>query len=413
MKVLFITAYFPPCQFGWGYMRLCEQVADGLYERGHEIRILTSTYQDGEEIKPYPVHRELPLDPDWHSKTPAFLQFYFLHKQRESSSRRNLTKLLGAFQPDVIFIWHAHGLSREMLRTAESMQDLKTVYYFANYLPEMPDEYLVYWQGVPGSEVVRTLKTPLAKFALNSLSREGKPIKLSYKHSISVSQYVRDRLISQDLIGSDAVVIPNGVDLAVFNADGRVTGQNGNNLQVLLAGRVAPEKGIHTVLDSFRLLKAAGDLDGVKLTIIGSGPVDYRIALEEKVLQDELGNYVQFRAPVPITEMPGVYDQFDVLLLPSEWNEPLASVMLEAMAQSLVVIGTNTGGSGEVLVDGKTGLTFEPGNAASLARQLSRVRSDRDMVERLSQQGYLQVRENYDIRFTVSRIEKYLLGLIS
>lgn len=413
MKILFVTAYFPPCQYGWGYMRLCEQVADGLYDRSHEISVLTSTYQDGEEIKPYPVYRELPLDPDWHSRMPAFFQFFFLHKQRESRSKRSLMKLLNAFHPEVVFIWHAHGLSREMLQTAENIQDLKTAYYFANYLPEMPDEYLVYWESVPQSKVVRNLKTPIARMALNRLSKEGRPTRLKYEHSISVSHYVRNRLISQDLIGDDAVVIPNGVDLTVFNANGREPGETRNNLQVLLAGRVAPEKGIHTVIDSFRILKAAGDLDGIKLTIIGSGADDYKISLQKKVLQDQLGNYVEFNAPVPVTAMPDVYNQFDVLLLPSEWNEPLASVMLEAMAQGLLVIGTDTGGSGEVLIDGKTGLIFEAGNAESLARQLSKARSERGMMEVLAHQGYLQVSESYNIQYTVSKIENYLLSLIS
>ena len=76
MKILFITAYFTPCRFGWGYMRLCEQVAGGLQARGHSAAVLTSSCVDGAEIKSYPVHRLLTIDPDWDRKASAFQQFF-------------------------------------------------------------------------------------------------------------------------------------------------------------------------------------------------------------------------------------------------------------------------------------------------------------------------------------------------
>lgn len=413
MRILFITAYFPPCQYGWGYMRVCEQVADGLDSLGHEVMILTSTYQDGSEIKSYPVHRLLPIDPDWNSRIPAFIQYFLFHQNRERASKNSLQSILDTFQPDIVFIWHAHGLSREMLNLAERAEGAKTVYYFANYLPEVSDEYIRYWKGVPKSKIVRSLKSLIARAALKQLTDRGKPVQLKYEHSISVSQYVRERLTSQGLIGEDAVVIPNGVDLNIFNSNGRDLSQNGKDIRLLLAGRVAPEKGIHTVLESLRILDEKNELDGIKLTVLGDGPDNYFGSLRRMVADYHLEEHVEFNPPVPIADMPVIYDDYDVLLLPSEWNEPLACVMLEAMAEGLLVIGTDTGGSGEVLVNNQTGFVFESGDPASLAQQISKVRSDRGKINRLAKAGYNQVVEEYNIENTVSRIETYLMNIIN
>ncbi len=78
----------------------------------------------------------------------------------------------------------------------------------------------------------------------------------------------------------------------------------------------------------------------------------------------------------------------------------------------LLVIGTTTGGSGELLVDGDTGLVFEPGDAGSLARQLGRAVADPDLCRRLADRGYEVVRACFDIKGTVSGVERYLVQTI-
>ncbi len=412
MRVLFITAYYPPCDYGWGYMRICEQVADGLQARGHAVAVLTSHYRHGAEFKPYPVSRTLPVDPDWHKRTPAAWQFFVGRRRREQQAVAALQEMVETFQPDVLFVWHAHGLPRVLLQAAENMS-LPTAYYFANYLPEMPDEYVPYWQSLPANPLFRVLKGALARVALWQLAREGKPIRLQYAHTISVSTYVRDRLRRQGLIGADAVVIPNGVDRAVFHSNGRSSHSAPNQtIRAVIAGRVAPEKGIHTVLHALGKLRQQNRLDRLHLTIIGDGPADYRAMLDELLQQYRLGEFVTFAPPVNVTEMPSVYANHDVLLLPSEWDEPLSCTMLEAMACGLLVIGTTTGGSGEALFHERTGLVFPPGDAEALAELLDRIQKEPTLVARLAMAGEQEVITRFDMTHSVARIEAYLAGLL-
>lgn len=413
MRILFVTNYYPPFSYGWGYMQLCEEVAEGLFDRGHDIAVLTSTHCDSDEtVHPYPVHRLLRMDPDWYSGKSAAWQFFVGRRQRERRAVAHLRQLVGKFRPDVTFIWHYIGLPRVLLLEAEQMPDLTVAYYLAGYHPELPNEYIAYWKAQPIHWAARLLKRPLARVSLGMLAREGKPLSPRYENVICVSKYVRHRLVSQGLISANAVVIHNGVDLSCFSPDM----QNGPGfasagLRCLVAGAVKPEKGAHTVIEALARLRAGDGSREVTLTILGDGPAAYLAYLQERASANCLQEVVEFRSTVPREQMPEVLTRYNTLILPSEYDEPLARAVQEAMAMGLLVIGTTTGGSGELLMHERTGLVFEPGNPESLATQLSRALNEPEPAARLAEAGQQAVREHFDIRHTIEQIEGYLLGL--
>ena len=412
MRILFVTNYYPPCQYGWGYMQLCEEVADGLAAKGHDVAVLTSTYRQGDEIsRAYPVHRLLTIEPDWHCGRSAALQFFIGRRRRERYAVRVLDRLVADFRPEVIFVWHAIGLSRAMLSRAEQTPGLSVVYYLAGYLPELPDEYVAYWQAPPSGLAGAIVKRTLGPLALRILAAEGKPIRLQYAHVLCVSDFVRRHLLSEGLV-EHGVVVHNGVDLSVFDADRYETERFRHGLRCIIAGRVCAEKGVSTAIEALGLLAEEGNLAGLSLTVLGSGPDDYVSPLKDRVESLGLDAHVTFLEPVPRARMPEILAQYDVLLLPSEYQEPLARSMQEGMAMGLLVIGTTTGGSGELLVDGDTGLVFEPGDAGSLARQLGRAVADPDLCRRLADRGYEVVRACFDIKGTVAGVERYLVQTI-
>jgi len=413
MKILFISNYYPPSNYGWGYMQLCEEVADGLAARGHRIVVLTSIQRDGPEIvRPYRVHRLLTIEPDWRSAHSAAWQFFIGRRRREREAVAHLDRLAAEFRPDVVFVWHAVGLPRVLLQTAESLKAAVTVYYLADYLPELPDEYLAYWQQTSIHPVANVLKKPVSHVALRWLQREGKPLALRYAHCICVSAYVRERLVSQGLIPAEAIVIHNGVDLDAFStAERRKSRFSEGEISCIVAGRIIREKGIHTVVEAFARLHKPR-ISNVSLTILGSGEVGYLALLKAQIANNQLDGSVHFRDTVPREQMPRILAQHDILLLPSEYAEPIARSMQEAMAVGLLVIGTTTGGSGELLVHERTGLAFAAGNVQSLARQLERAVSDPSLANRLAAAGQLRVRESFDIDQTISKVDAYLQSLV-
>ena len=301
-------------------------------------------------------------------------------------------------------------LSDVMLREAEQ-SGIPVAYYFANYLPEFPGGYVHYWSSANSHPLVKLAKLPMSLLAKAMLAQEGKPIKLKYQHTISVSDYVRQRLLSQNLIGADAIVAPNAVDLAMFSGEPRQPEPNAT-LHCLVAGRVASEKGIHTILHAFGHLHEKGQLRNISLTILGKGPDEYKEHLKQLVVRYQLEKFTIFADPVPIEAMPSILAEHDLLLLPSEWDEPLSCSMLEAMAAGLMVIGTTRGGSGEALFHGKTGLTFKDSQPKALAEQLLAVMRDHRLVARLAAAGQVEVETNFNMDVSVSRIEDYLAELV-
>jgi glycogen synthase len=100
--------------------------------------------------------------------------------------------------------------------------------------------------------------------------------------------------------------------------------------------------------------------------------------------------------------------QFDILIFPSIYEEPLARMTQEAMVSGLVVIGTTTGGTKEILRDGETGFTFAPEDADGLARQVTRLILDPDLCYRVAEAGRQTVLENFTLDKMVKEIEVYL-----
>ncbi len=407
MRILFITAFYPPCDYGYGYMRLCERVADEMHTRGHAVMVLTSTYRHGEEAKPYPVHRRLELDPDWFQSRPAMFQFFADRPRREREAARSFSDLARAFAPDVIFIWHGQGLSRAMFQQAERLPGAVTVYYLANYLPEQPDEYLEYWDKPGGSRPAQWVKAPLGALARRILRAEQKPVIPAFAHTIHVSQHVRQRL--QPMVGEDAVTIPTGTDFSALGGLQRQAREDG--LRCILAGRVSPEKGLHTAIAAFAALNRTHELGNTSLTIMGDGPPDYLARLKQQVREAGLEQVVTFEAPLDLAGYRQRLAAHDVLLFPSNWDEPLSNTMLEAMALGLCVIGTIAGGSGEALIHEQTGLVFPAEDAEALARQIIKLRAQPELFEVLTREARRFVRQHYDLRQSLDQIEAHLLAL--
>jgi len=246
---------------------------------------------------------------------------------------------------------------------------------------------------------------------MSMLAKEARP-DLKLEQVICVSARVRDILVEAGLPIEHARIIHGGTDIerfrSVLNRDYR-SGQ----LKLLYAGQLVQHKGVHTAIEAMSRLVNEQMLNQITLTLVGSGHPDYEAFLHDLVAREGLQDFVSFHKPVSKDKMPGILQEFDVLIFPSIYEEPLARMTQEAMASELVVIGTTTGGTKEILKDGKTGLTFAPEDADGLAEQVTRLVIDPDLCCRLAQAGRQTVLENFTLDKMVKQIEAYLMGCSS
>lgn len=152
------------------------------------------------------------------------------------------------------------------------------------------------------------------------------------------------------------VHIPNYVDAQAF----RPEPTPGDYL--LYFGRLAPEKGVATLLRAARRA-------GVALRIAGSGPSEAAL----KALHAELGGDVQFLGFRSGEQLHDLVRGCRAVVLPSEWYENAPMSVLESMALAKPVIGARIGGIPELIVEGHTGWTFDSGSVEQLAQRLGEV----------------------------------------
>lgn len=142
-----------------------------------------------------------------------------------------------------------------------------------------------------------------------------------------------------------------------------------DGLAIGFVGRLVPERGLDT------LLQALGEIRALRwhLIVVGDGPDRER--LERLATELRLAARVRWLGALPADEVPKVWPEFDVLVLPSRalatWAEPAAHVVAEAMAQEVAVVGTSAGATPEVI--GDAGVVVPPNDPKALAEALRRL----------------------------------------
>lgn len=149
------------------------------------------------------------------------------------------------------------------------------------------------------------------------------------------------------------VYIPNFVDVQSLGADW----DEGDYF--VFAGRLAPEKGLATLIE-------AAALAGQRLVLAGTGSEE--AALRE--LAARTGADASFVGHLSGKELHRLIGQSRALVLPSEWYENAPISILEAYALGRPVIGANIGGIPEMIRDGETGLLAASGDVEDLAQKL-------------------------------------------
>src|SRR5262249_51772683 len=87
--------------------------------------------------------------------------------------------------------------------------------------------------------------------------------------------------------------------------------------------------------------------------------------------RDSRIRYIGYR-----TDVENIYATSDVVVMPSQWDEPCAMILFEAAAAGRPVVATATGGTPEILSHGQTGFLVERNDVDGLARHVSQLAAD-------------------------------------
>jgi glycosyltransferase involved in cell wall biosynthesis len=92
-----------------------------------------------------------------------------------------------------------------------------------------------------------------------------------------------------------------------------------------------------------------------------------------------------------------IYANFDILILPSRYDESFGMVILEAMSFSKPVICSDAGGMQEIVIPGKTGYIFQTESSLQLANCISKFFKSPSDINTFGANGYLHLLNNFSL----------------
>jgi glycogen(starch) synthase len=158
---------------------------------------------------------------------------------------------------------------------------------------------------------------------------------------------------------------------------------------LLFVGDLSPDKGVQTLLDAYALLESPP-----RLVLAGRSAEDWRFPPGA----DWVG-------PLPHAEVVELFRSARAVVVPSVWQDPCPTVVLEAMAAGRPVVAAASGGIVDMVVDGRTGRLVPPGDVNALAAALSQVLADPLAAKAFGEAGRDRARE-FTISAIVERIEQ-------
>ncbi|WP_419994234.1 glycosyltransferase family 4 protein [Streptomyces boninensis] len=232
-----------------------------------------------------------------------------------------------------------------------------------------------------------------------------------------LGEYTRSRIaraLTPEAAGR-MVQLPPGVDEKVFHP-----GSGGDEVRarigltdrpvVVCVSRLVPRKGQDTLIKAMpRILTAVPD---AVLLIVGGGP--YEDELRKLAGETGVADAVRFTGSVPWAELPAHYGAGDVFAMPCRTRrggldvEGLGIVYLEASATGLPVVGGDSGGAPDAVLEGETGWVVRGGSAAETADRVTALLQDPDLRRRMGKRGREWVEEKWRWDLLAERLKSLL-----
>ncbi|MEW6334444.1 MAG: glycosyltransferase family 4 protein [Thermodesulfobacteriota bacterium] len=230
------------------------------------------------------------------------------------------------------------------------------------------------------------------------------------------SEAVRSRFVGGRVEGK-TVTILNGVDLTDYDP-----GISGDAVRdrwgipraakvVGIIGRLGHEKGHRTLIHALGRLKQ--EFPDLWLLIVGGHVFD-----EDRGLPDSLKKTAKdlgLEGRVIFTghqdDVRPFYAALDLFVLATDL-EACGRVLFEAMAMAKPVIGTDNGGTPEIVVEGETGLLFPYGDAKGLSGRISRLLERPAEITRMGASGRRRVEGHFTIERYMEKTQKVYLELL-
>ena len=367
-----------------GAARFAERLAGGLVRKGHEVHIIAPSYDRSHGVRiethdgvPMTVHR---------LKSYKLPQHKTLRMPTPIGMTRVIRKVLEEVKPDAVHIQSHLVVGRFAIRAARKM-DVKLI--ATNHI--MPENLIKY----------SLLPKFLHKAAMDIVWKDAGRILRRMDALTTPTRRAAELLEAKGKL-EGVLAISCGIDASRF---ANQTPTQNDNPVALFLGRLDDEKRINVLLEAVAKLT---DIPTLRVNLVGDG--GERDNLQNLAKDLGIADRVRFLGHITDQELPGVYEQCSVFVMPSI-AELQSIATMEAMASGRPVIGADAMALPHLVHNGDNGYLFEPNNASDLAAKLRLVlKADKAELARLSENS-LHLIQSHDIERTLRIFEDLYAGV--
>lgn len=364
LSILYVVHTFYPESYT-GTEKFVLNVARSMQQRGHRVKVVTysgklpepASSPDGIASEEY-VYDGVPVLAYRSQGADPALSASIVVDPRLSAWEE---AVLSREQPSLIHVAHAcRGI--EFVQAALRLE-IPYIMTLTDYWSVCPRSILVRVDNQlcagpeGGSACMAHCQIPQASERLLALA----PLLQGARRILSPSAFLA--AYTQHVLPSLRIeVLPHGMRREILVPNARRY-RPGAPLTLVYGGSLNEHKGVHVLLQAMSLVRSRR----LKLQLYGSGKPEYAEALQRMASGDRR---ISFRGTYAEAELPRIYQEADIAVVPSIWYENYPLALHEALASHLPVIASNVGGMSEKIVDGVNGYTFRVGNARHLAGRL-------------------------------------------
>ena len=316
---------------------------------------------------------------------------------------------IDAWQPDVVFVCFGFFLKPYV---TEALSHHKLVSRYYAYEPTCPRDFRVFDKNQTCPKNYLTSPNVCRRCALRYMGGEIRNHRANsytqemvdaggYRpeyHDLLVRSLrcfdaviVYNRIAKGHLEGfhSNVAVVPGGVHVSDFEFHPLSGKPKDGRAIILMTGRATdPSKGFKTLYKAAKLLAEKRD--------------DFQVWVTFNNHEEDCD---WFKA-VGWHDYEGImklYQESDICVVPSLWEEPFGLVAVEAMATGRPACVARVGGLQEIVVHGETGYVYDRHDHQALAGHLGQLLDDPELRRRMGNAGRKRVEEEYDWKQVVSK----------
>ena len=231
------------------------------------------------------------------------------------------------------------------------------------------------------------------------------------------SQFYADKMNEMLDIPADKITVtPLSIDVSAYSSRSESSSkpdEGGETFRLGYLARIAPEKGLHHLVDAFIRLASQSVHADMHLHVAGwLGPANeaYFESLKSKVSDAGLSDRFHHHGSPSLQQKASLLRSLDLLSVPTDYADPKGLFVLESLASGVPVVQPAHGAFTELIESTGGGIVFPPGDLNDLCEAIDRLKSDSAQRKTLASVGEANVRQKHSIETAALQMRQIMFN---